>query len=79
MPTTSRRVADRRRRLEATPSAYDWVAAISTVRDRYPADIFPAESDSLDARAGTWARTVCDAIVAEAHRRLADRREIGRG
>lgn len=58
-----RNMADR------TPGAYDFAAAIFTVRDQYPADVFPPDSDSPDAKAGTWARLVCDQIVAEAHRR----------
>lgn len=56
--------------VDRTPGAFDWAMAISTIRDQYPADIFPPYSDSPDAKAGTWARAICDQIVAEAHRRV---------
>jgi hypothetical protein len=63
------------REIETTPDARDWVAAVAAVYDLYPMDVFPPNSDSPDAKAGTWARHVCDLIVKEAHRRLNERNE----
>lgn len=47
------------------PTALDWVMAVNSIYETYPADIFPPDSDSPDARAGTWARKVCENIIRE--------------
>lgn len=58
---------------DLVPTALDWVMAVGSVYDTYPADVFPPDSDSRDARAGTWARMVCENIIREAHRRAEER------
>lgn len=52
---------------EADDTDRRWRQAVAEVRAHYPEDIFPATSPSLDARSGTFARSLCDQIV-----RLAD-------
>lgn len=55
------------------PTATDWSQAVYSVYETYPPDVFPPDSDSPDAKAGTWARKVCLNIVAEAWRLRTDR------
>ena len=41
------------------------LAVVRWVRALYPETAFPPDSDSRDAISGTWARKVCDNIVAQ--------------
>lgn len=54
------------RMLPRTREPSVWEQAVADVRRRYPADVFPYESTSRDARSGTFARQLCDAIVRRA-------------
>lgn len=57
------------------PTATDWEQAVNRIYETYPSDIFPPDSDSPDAKAGTWARKVCLNIITEAWRIRTDRAE----
>ena len=50
------------------PTAEEWEQAVANIHNQYPADIFPPDSDSPDAKAGTWARRVCVQVITEAWR-----------
>lgn len=50
------------------PSAEDWEQAVANIFEHYPPDVFPPDSGSPDAKAGTWARKVCLNIITEAWR-----------
>jgi hypothetical protein len=53
---------------DTVPSAEDWRRAVDWVEAQYPPAVFPPDSDSLDARSGTFARHVCRNIRKEARR-----------
>jgi hypothetical protein len=61
---------------DTVPSAEDWRRAVDWVEAQYPPAVFPPDSDSLDARSGTFARHVCRNIRKEA-RRIMDARSEG--
>lgn len=50
------------------PTAEEWEQAVTNIFEHYPAEIFPPDSDSPDAKAGTWARKICLSIITEAWR-----------
>lgn len=58
---------------ENLPTASDWERAVNRIYETYPSDVFPPDSDSPDAKAGTWARKVCLNVIAEAWRIRSDR------
>jgi hypothetical protein len=60
----------------SVPSAEDWRRAVDWTEAQYPPAVFPPDSDSLDARSGTFARHVCRNIRKEA-RRIMDARTDG--
>jgi hypothetical protein len=47
-------------------TAEDWERAVRWQLLNYPPDIFPPNSDSVDARSGTFARKVCNGIIERA-------------
>lgn len=48
------------------PRADDWERAVLWMRQHYPESVFPPDSDSQDAKSGTFARKICDGIVRRA-------------
>lgn len=68
-PTMATPVEDARRIRDDAVAAEraKWERAVAYVRSAYPEDVFPNESDSIDAKAGTMARIVCDSVL---HARL---------
>lgn len=64
-PTIARaylELLEENRRLQAIEAAVDYV------RSLYPEDVFPPDSDSIDAKSAKWARMVCDNIKREAEK-----------